>query len=143
MNTRVADIGLPRNLWRSTGAVLLAFVVVFVLSLGTDQILHVLEVYPPWGEPMWDHGLNALALGYRIVYGIAGGYVAARFAPRNPMRHAMLVGALGFVLSVLGAIAAISMKAGPSWYPIVLALTAIPCAWLGGKLFEKRREVSL
>jgi hypothetical protein len=35
---------------RSAGAVLLGFVVVVVLSLGTDQVLHVLRVYPPWGE---------------------------------------------------------------------------------------------
>jgi hypothetical protein len=36
-----------RRLWRSTTAVLLGFVAVLVLSLGTDQVLHVLEVYPP------------------------------------------------------------------------------------------------
>jgi len=36
--------------WRSIGAVAAGFVAVFVLSLGTDQVLHVLKVYPPWGE---------------------------------------------------------------------------------------------
>ena len=35
-----------RRLWRSVAAVLLGFVAVFVLSLGTDQILHMLQVYP-------------------------------------------------------------------------------------------------
>ena len=66
-----------------------------ILSLVTDQVLHVLKVYPPWGEPMWDPGLNFLALSYRIVYTVLGGYLAARFAPRSPMRHA-------FVLAVIG-----------------------------------------
>ena len=42
----------PRRLWQSTGAIFLGFVADFVLSLGTDQVLHVLEVYPPWGQPM-------------------------------------------------------------------------------------------
>lgn len=37
----------PRHLGRSVAAVFLGFVVVFVLSLGIDQVLHVLQVYPP------------------------------------------------------------------------------------------------
>lgn len=130
----------PRNLWRSTGAILLGFVTVVVISLGTDHVLHVLSVYPPWGEPMNDPGLNLLALSYRCVYGVVGSYIAARFAPRNPMRHAMILGAIGFVVSVLGAIAAIRMKLGPSWYPITLALTALPTAWLGGVLHRMRQS---
>jgi hypothetical protein len=79
----------PRRLLRSTGAVLLGFVTVVVLSLGTDQVLHLLQVYPPWGQPMHDPGLNLLALSYRIVYTVLGGYITARFAPRNPMRNAV------------------------------------------------------
>jgi hypothetical protein len=45
-----------RRLLRSTGAVVAGFMVVFVLSLATDQLLHVLNVYPPWGQPMHDPG---------------------------------------------------------------------------------------
>jgi hypothetical protein len=73
---------------RSTGAVFLGFIVVVALSLGTDQVLHSLGVYPPWGQPMYATGLNLLGLSYRIVYAIVGSYIAARLAPRNPMRHA-------------------------------------------------------
>ena len=124
-----------RRLSRSSAAVLLGLVSVFVLSLGTDQVLHLLEVYPPWGQPMYETSLNLLALSYRIVYGIVGGYISARFAPRNPMRHALVLGVVGLVLSTAGAITAITtMDLGPAWYPIVLALTAVPCAWLGGML---------
>jgi hypothetical protein len=120
----------PRHLLRSTGAVLLGFVAVVVLSLATDQVLHVLQVYPPWGQPMYDPGLNLLALAYRCVYGVVGGYIAARFAPHSPMRHALVLGAIGLVLSVAGAVA--MWDAGPHWYPVALALTALPTAWLGG-----------
>jgi len=120
---------------RSAGAVLLGFVTVVVLSLGTDQVLHVLEVYPPWGQPMYDPGLNLLALAYRIVYAVLGSYIAARFAPRNPMRHALALGSVGLVVSLAGAIGTITMAdLGPSWYPIALVLTALPCAWVGGAL---------
>jgi hypothetical protein len=124
-----------RRLLRSSAAVLLGLFSVFALSLGTDQVLHLLEVYPPWGQPMYETSLNLLALSYRIVYGIVGGYISARFAPRNPMRHALVLGVVGLVLSTAGAIIAITtMDLGPAWYPIVLALTAVPCAWLGGAL---------
>ncbi len=73
----------PRRLLRSAGAVLLGFVAVVVLSLGTDQVLHMLEVYPPWGQPMNDTDDNLLALAYRCVYGVVGGYITARFAPHR------------------------------------------------------------
>jgi hypothetical protein len=84
---------------------------------------------------MWDPGLNLLALSYRVVYAILGSYLAARLAPRNPMRHAMALGVVGLPLSLAGAIVSI-VKAdlGPSWYPIALVLTTLPCAWLGGAL---------
>lgn len=124
----------PRQLWRSAGAVLLGFVIIVVLSLGTDQVFHLLQVYPPWGEPMHDPGLNLLALAYRLVYDTFGSYITARFAPHSPMGHALVGGAFGFVLSTAGAIAAIPMDLGPAWYPIALALSAIPTAWLGGAL---------
>ncbi len=127
---------LPRNLPRSVGAVLSGFVAVFVLSLGTDQLFHALDVYPPWGEPMTDTGLLLLALSYRIVYGITGGYLVARVAPRNAMRHALTMGGIGFVLSMAGGIAMWDM--GAHWYPIALALSSLPCAWYGAALRLKR-----
>jgi hypothetical protein len=139
MATEMMDMTLlPRHLWRSTGAVLLGFVAVIVLSLGTDQLLHALEVYPPWGRPMYDTGLLLLALAYRTVYAVVGCYIAASFAPRNPMRHALALGVVGLVLSLAGAVATIPMNLGPAWYPIALALTALPCAWLGGALYRTK-----
>jgi hypothetical protein len=71
------------NIWKSIGAVLAGFIVVAAVSLATDQVFHVLKVYPPWGEPMRAPGANALALAYRIVYSILGGYITAKLAPRN------------------------------------------------------------
>lgn len=122
----------PRNLPRSTGAILAGFVAVFMLSLGTDQIFHALDIYPPWEQPMTDTGLLLLALSYRIVYGIAGGYIVARLAPYRPMRHALITGGIGFVLSMAGGIAMWDM--GAHWYPIALALSSVPCSWAGAAL---------
>ncbi|MEY2489044.1 MAG: hypothetical protein QOC70_986 [Verrucomicrobiota bacterium] len=130
----------PRRLWRSTAAVLLGFFAVAVLSLATDQVLHVLKVYPPWGEPMREPGLNLLALAYRIVYTILGGYLAARFAPRNPMRHAFVLAIIGLVMGSAGVIATSGLDLGPRWYPIALAVTALPCTLLGGLLYRPKHD---
>jgi hypothetical protein len=128
----------PRNLWRSAGAVLLGFFAVVILSLGTDQVLHMLKVYPPWGEPMRDPGLNLLALTYRVIYTVFGGYLAARFAPRNPMCHAFVLAVIGLVMGVLGVVATSGLDLGPRWYPIALAVTALPCTLLGGVLHRRK-----
>src|SRR2546422_5394054 len=76
----------PRRPWRSVVAVVAGFVAVAVLSLGTDQVLHTLQIYPPWGQAMAD-SLFLLATAYRIVYGVVGGYVTARLAPRSEERR--------------------------------------------------------
>ena len=119
---------------RSIVAVAAGFLTVVVLSLATDQLLHVLDVYPPWGQPMYETGLNALALSYRIVYTLLGEYITARLAPRSPMRHVMILAIIGLVAGTAGAVAAITGNFGPNWYPIALAVTAYPCTWFGGWL---------
>ncbi len=82
----------PGSVPRSVGAVLLGLVTIFALSLGTDQLLHLLHVYPPWGQPMHSPALNLLALAYRLPIAVLGSYLTARAAPRRPMRHALVLG---------------------------------------------------
>jgi len=120
-----------RRLLRSSAAVFLGFLAVVVLSIGTDMALHVTGVYPPWGQAMSD-ALFVLATVYRIVYGVAGSYIAARLAPDRPMRHALALGVVGLVISIAGA--AVMWDAGPAWYSLAIIAIALPCAWAGGKL---------
>jgi hypothetical protein len=125
---------------RSISAVAAGFLTVAGLSLATDQLLHVLEVYPPGGQPMWETSLNALALSYRLVYTLLGGFITARLAPQAPMRHATILALIGLAAGTAGAIVAITQAdLGPNWYPIALAATAYPCTWLGGRLGVERR----
>ena len=125
----------PTNILRSVGAIFLAVVTVIVLSLGTDVILHATGIYPPWFQPM-ANPLWVLALAYRIVYGVVGGYVGARFAPSQPMKHALIVGFIGLALSIVGVAMHWNKgpEFGPKWFGIALIVTAPPCAWVGGKL---------
>ena len=116
---------------------LAGFVSIVVLSVGTDQLFHVLDVYPPWGEPMNETSDNLLALSYRCAYGVLGSFIAARLAPYAPMRHAIGLGVIGLPFSAAGMVAAIRMELGPAWYPVALFLTVLPCAWLGGWIDAK------
>ena len=58
--------GSKRTL-RSIGAVLVGLFVIFVLSLGTDVVLHATGLFPPWFQPMAGP-LFVLALAYRCAY---------------------------------------------------------------------------
>ena len=125
----------PRRIGRSIGALVAGFLVVVVLSLGTDVVLHSTGVFPPWGEPVTD-ALLLLATAYRTVYAIAGSYVTARLAPDRPMQHALAGGVIGLVVSIAGAVATWNAGPafGPHWHPVALIISALPCAWAGGKL---------
>jgi hypothetical protein len=130
----------PRRLLRSAAAIAAGFLIVAILSLSTDQVLHMLDVYPPWGEPMRETGDNLLALFYRCIYTVIGGHVTARLAPFSPMRHVLILGCIGTVLSALGAHAAITMDMGPAWYPLALVVTALPLTLLGNMSARATRQ---
>ena len=124
---------------KSVGAVVAGFLAVTVLSLGTD-----VAVYAAWGvkafsQPMTD-ALFLLAVAYRGAYGVLGGWVAARLAPGAPVAHAVWLGSLALVLSALGAVATWNEPGiGPRWYSVAVAASALPCAWLGGRLHRPGR----
>ena len=122
---------------KSVGAVVAGFVIVVVLSLGTDILLHKMGVFPPWGESMTGHE-RALVLAaiYRTIYGVLGSYFTARLAPDKPMLHSLVGGVIGLILSIVGVVETWNKGPafGPHWYPLALVALALPGAWLGGKL---------
>jgi hypothetical protein len=131
----VSERTKPRRLGRSVGAVVAGFVATAVLSLGTDVVMHATGVFPPWGAPMSD-GLFVLGTVYRIAFTVLGGFITARLAPREPMTHVLVLGALGIVAASAGVLATWNLgpEFGPKWYPIALVVTALPCVWAGGIL---------
>ena len=127
----------PRRVLRRIGAVLAGALAVIILSIGTDVVLHATGVFPPWGQPMVN-ALFLLATAYRIIYGVAGSYIAARLAPDRPMTHALALGVVGVAVSTVGTVVTWSRGPafGPHWYPLALVALAMPQAWAGGKLLE-------
>lgn len=122
------------NTLKSMGAVLAGFLTVFVLSTVTDFILEGLGVFPPIAEGLFITWMLALALAYRTVYTILGGYVTAKLAPNKPMRHTLILAFIGTAAGTLGLVATWNLGLGPRWYPIMLAVLAFPSVWAGGYL---------
>ena len=135
---------MNKNIWKSIGAVLAGFVVVILITAATDELLHRIGVFPPWGASMVGFdGALLLATVYRTIYGVAGSYITARLAPDRPMGHALVGGAIGLAVSIVGA--AVTWNKGPAfgphWYPLALVVLALPTAWVGGRLRERQLSV--
>jgi hypothetical protein len=124
-----------RSPWRSAFAIVAGILANAVPALLVDQVLHMAAVYPPWGQPMFEPGLNLLAFSYRLVFAVLGGHVTARLAPSAPMRHALILGCIGLLLAGAGAFVTITtMDIGPDWYPLALVVIALPASWAGARL---------
>jgi hypothetical protein len=132
----VSETHGTKNIGRSIGAVVAGILVGVILSLGTDEALRAAHIFPAAGA--MSDGLSALATTYRTIYGILSCYIAARLAPSRPMKHALVLGAIGFVVSSAGVVVTWNMEPplGPHWYPIALVVLAMPQAWIGGALCE-------
>lgn len=141
MNASNADAVLPqRRIVRSIVAVVLGLLSVMVLSTVADVIMHASGVFPPWFQPMAT-GLWLLALAYRALFTVLGGYLCARLAPYKPMAHVWTLGLIGTVFGIAGVVATWGRgpEFGPAWYAILVALTGLPSCLIGGWLYARRR----
>jgi len=120
---------------KSIWAVVAGVLVIIVVTTLVDIVLHATSVFPPMDQPIND-ALALLATSYRIVISVGGAWLTARLAPDKPMKHAMMLGYVGVVLALVGVVATWNMGLGPRWYPISLAVLAIPQCWAGGRIYE-------
>ena len=90
-----------------------------ILAGIADQILHWLGVFPPWGQITYEPVPYVLAVTYRAVFGVAGGYITARLAARAPMRHALALGVVGLVFCLAGVVAAVVSDPRPGGTPVL------------------------
>jgi MFS family permease len=123
---------MKQSIW----AVVAGILVIIGVTTLVDIALHTTEVYPE-GQPL-DDRLSLLATSYRILIGIGGGWLSARLAPRRPLKHALVLGLVGTALGCVGIVATWGQNLGPRWYPIAVAVLAIPQCWVGGKIHELR-----
>ena len=126
---------MNKNTLKSIWAVFAGFVTVAILSVGTDSVLEKLGIFTAPDQGLFITWMLVLALIYRCVYTVAGGYVTAWLAPDRPMRHTIILGIVGIVAATIGVV--VGWNLSQHWYPISLVITALPCTWLGGKLKTK------
>ena len=122
---------MSRSIWAVVAGILFAVIATTLIDLA----LHAAGVFPASPTPL-DDGGALLATSYRVVIGVAAAWLTARLAPSNPMKHALIAGALGATVALIGVIATWNKNLGPHWYAIVLVVLALPQSWLGAKLFE-------
>lgn len=123
---------------RSFLAILAGLVFTIVVSTCIDLLMYSTGVFSSSGAEMTT-GHWLIATGYRIVIAIIGCWIAARIARTSKMTHALILGGIGTAIAAAGTWWAWDKgpQFGPHWYPILLILTAMPCAWIGGKLAAK------
>ena len=130
-----SQVPTSRRPLRSVGAVFAGFVTIFAVTTAVDVVMHATGIFPPVDAPPMSDALFALALSYRVVIGIAGCWLTARLAPARPMKHALVLGGIGTVVALAGAIA--MWELGPGWYSLGVAAISFPCAWIGGRLAQR------
>jgi hypothetical protein len=128
---------MDMKILRGIGAILAGMIFIVVTHTATDFVLEKLGIFTPPSQKFDTTWMVVTATIYRSIYTIGGGYITAALAPDPPMRYVWILGLIGLLMSTLAAIATIPMQLGPAWYPIALAVLALPCVWLGGKLRTK------
>ena len=122
---------------RSIVAVVAGFVVVgLLIALAQAGVIAAFPAHFDAKGGTSHLGMLLLMQGYVAVAATFGGWLAARLAPTAPLRHALIVGALGVLVNV--ASAAMSWALYPSWAHVVGILTAMLWAWLGGTIRERQ-----
>lgn len=122
------------NTLKGIGAILAGMIFIVFSHTGTDFVLESLGIFTPPEQGFHTTWMVLTATIYRCIYTVVGGYITAALAPSRPMRHVVILGLIGLVLGTIAAIVTIPKRLGPAWYPIALAVLALPCTWLGGKL---------
>ena len=122
---------------RSIMAVAAGFLFIAMLAFGMDMVMK--QVMP--GAFNAEGHIESVpmllfAMFYVAVFAIAGCYLAARLAPNRPMRHALILGALGLVFNLIAATQV--WDTAPAWYFIASLVLVMPYAWIGGKIRENQ-----
>jgi hypothetical protein len=125
---------------RSIAAVLFGFVLIGALSVGADVVLR--QAMPTAFDAAGrvdSVPVLLLMMGYVGLFAVTGCYLTARLAPRRPMLHALVLGALGLAFTAYNTLA-VFWDTAPAWYHVASLALVMPYAWLGGRLREIELE---
>lgn len=119
---------------RSILAIVAGFFATFIaVQAGTAALKAIMpDRVRPAGARVDDPVVLVATLAIVAVCAIAGCYLTAKLAPRQPMKHALLLGAIAFAMSIPLTIQVWQLT--PVWYNLYSLAAVMPYAWLGGKL---------
>lgn len=131
---------------RSICAILAGIVVLTVASFAIEAVANplMLRLFPQALPNASAIPFNPLASLVTLLYTslcvAAGGYVTAWIARRAPVQHAIVMGAVEVVLTVVAMLHFRGMAPLRNW--IASIVLTIPLAWLGGALRAKHGSSS-
>jgi len=124
------------NLLKSIGAVLTGFITIFILAVALDHFLEKAGLMQTETFNFNSGWVIAVVVIGRLLFNIAGPYITARLAPNRPLRHALILGMIGVVVNTMGGI--MMWPKTPHWFPLILILLPLPCAWIAAKLVKPK-----
>jgi Na+/phosphate symporter len=125
---------MTKQIFKSIGAVIAGALVGAILSIITDTVLEKLGIFTPINQPFVITWMVTLAIVYRCIYSVLGGYLTAVLAPSNPKRHVIILASIALLVNLLGLLTTWGKGLGAWWYPVALTVLAFPSVWVGGKL---------
>jgi len=123
---------------RSIVAVIAGFVATVVLSVACDAVVRV-AAPGAFGADGRSPGPAMMVVGvlYTLASATVGGFIAARIARRAELMHALVLGTLGAVATLLIIVAAPAAQRTMGMF--VSAMLVIPATALGGWLRRRAR----
>lgn len=124
---------------RSIAAVVAGFLFTFIGITAVTTVVH--EKLPakfPVAAMVTAPDALLIDLAVVAVFAIAGCALCARLAPKKPLQHALLLGAIAFTLGIPNTMA--NWGSAPPWYNVLNLLLVLPFAWAGGVLGSAGRS---
>jgi len=123
---------------KSVLAVVAGFVFTLVVTLALDVLMTKFGMFTKHAVNVTT-GAWLIAVAYRFVVGTGGAWITAKFAPRRPLFHALIGGAIGTALGLVGLVMAMikGPEMGPLWYAVAVLITILPGSYIGGILVKE------
>ncbi len=125
---------MNKNISKSIGVIILAFIVNALLSMLTDFLLEAIGVLPNPEKGLFETRAILFVLFYRAVYTVLTGFIVSRLAPDRPTLHAIILGAIGIIITLLAISNPEIAQKSKLWFGYALAAITIPCLLVGVKI---------
>ena len=122
---------------KSVLAVVAGFVFTVVVTLALDVLMNRIGMFSRHAVNVTT-GAWLIAVAYRFVVGTAGAWITAKFAPHRPLLHALIGGAIGTAIGLVGLVMAMikGPEMGPLWYAFAVLIMILPASYIGGSLVK-------